>query len=265
MTVERIRWTGPEYEVIGREIATILREGEPSRLRAANTAQARLPIERRRKFVTWSGVSVKRLNQIIDFHLRADEQALRRAEADATPAPIADAPAASAPTKVEHAAPPPPTLSPPTASIEDALVGACKRIILRVLHDPELRAAVVSALGAVSGHTEAMPPHNPQPTVSAGRRLPRVLIAGLIAQQITEIKVVFSSRVDLRFWTTDQKVSALHDMARGCDFAIGCVGFMPHPADKALLGSGVKYLRNSNGVSTVKALIEQELGLLANA
>lgn len=248
-----IRWKDDERKLVAAKLASLLMTGWVDRTQAAREAIKVLPLERRREIPGYATI-----RPILDDLVEAELERLRKLPlaqrvespakpaASTTPAPAVQ-PAATAPTVM--------------SSVEDALVEAVKRVVIRVVFDPEIRNAIVSALGVSHEYAVPMPRHNPAPAVvTVGQRLPRVLVAGLIAQQITEVRAIYTGRLDLRFWTTDQKVSDLPGMAQGCDVVVGCVGFMPHVADKAIQKTGVKYLRNSNGVATVRRLLDAEFG-----
>lgn len=195
-------------------------------------------------------------------------------ETDSTPsAPIPAVGAASAPGSLEQA------IGVVVQAFGGLIREAFTDAIAKALTSPHVAAAFAEVIRPLAQQSAIVPDeHDDAPAgvpvdietaiqLSQEHRkereeLPRVLVAGLLPNQIKKVQEHFAGRVNLRFWKSSDSGAMLRKQIPGIDAAVGMVGFMGHSADHTLSARAPTYLRASGGVTSVKHQIEKALKML---
>lgn len=237
---------------------------------ALNNAQQELPPERRRKILGWSSVRLALEPEMPWARKRLESELDKGRTAAPKPSPL----------EIVN-----PLAAGLASAIEDALVASGKRVLMRLLDDPEIRAAVAAlvpapvaapsataATAGVGAKAEAgLSDDMKLPIVSAAAvatvrpKLPKIAVIGAIGPQQTDLLNTYEGRVEFRFWTTDQNNSAIKGVCNWCDIAILWTGFIGHSQSNAVMDlskrqfNGFRVLMCNGSVSACKAIIDREL------
>lgn len=96
----------------------------------------------------------------------------------------------------------------------------------------------------------------PEPSKATAKidspRLKRVLIMGLIPNQIQEVTNEFKGALDLRFWRTDQSANLLKSLSKQVDQTVIMTDFIAHSHEVLIKNASVPYVRQSGGISRLK-------------
>lgn len=151
--------------------------------------------------------------------------------------------------------------------------------LTKAIADPKTAATLAGLLGRVTTHADApavdseplhaepdeSPESSESPTAARSprshprERLPRVLVAGLLPDQIEVLKKSFRGRADLRFWKSSDAVSMLRKQVGTVDAAVGWVSYMNHSPDALLSSRAPTYYRARGGITSVKTQIERAI------
>lgn len=86
-------------------------------------------------------------------------------------------------------------------------------------------------------------------------KLKRVTVVGLLPQQSGMISREYGSRLDLRFFGTDDNIGEIKNSAANSAFSLGMVGFMSHSTD-GVLAKNENYIRVSGGMSKLRSVLD---------
>lgn len=96
--------------------------------------------------------------------------------------------------------------------------------------------------------------HNPEPVrlTEDGPRLKRILVLGLIPNQIQEVTSEFKDALDLRFWRTDQSSNLLKSLCKQVDNTVVMTDFIGHAHETIIKNADVPFIRQTGGISKLK-------------
>lgn len=165
------------------------------------------------------------------------------------------------------------------------LVGAFESVLTRAIAKAITSPAFAQTLSEVLGRTASAPsataarlerpahdpydPHAPMPDRPANpprnaprARLPRILVAGLLPSQISEVRRAFHGRADLRFWKSSDAAALLRKQCESVDAGVGWVRFMGHSAEAILKSKAPTYVPANGGITQLTDRIEHALKIV---
>lgn len=141
-------------------------------------------------------------------------------------------------------------LAAATALVDAIIEQYIKPLLMQGIAEA-IRSATIQVKG--SGIPVEAPPFEPAapPTTEARKRLPRVLILGLLPSQLGQISAEFGHRFDIIGWgNTDHK--ALKQLAMNSDMVLNHVRHGGHAVEGTLKSVGVTPIRVLGGVSSMR-------------
>lgn len=118
--------------------------------------------------------------------------------------------------------------------------------------------APLSALQATEADVQPVVTRQRQPETAKAAakqtapRLKRVLVMGLIPNQIQEVANEFKGALDMRFWRTDQSANLLKSLSKQVDQTVIMTDFIAHSHEGLIKNSGVPYVRQPGGITKLK-------------
>jgi len=254
--MKRIFWTQGEWNALAIAFAEI--RSDPAnkivgKLGVFNTAMRKvLPPERWRKITAFQDVAVK---------LR--ETGVRSVPAAASPKPISVTRAADNPIQVavenligevvkEVAG----TIGllvmdEVRRQLDGAIKGLDKRILDALPKQVEVPATPTQQHVTIQT-TDAVPEGVDKVAIAPKDRKPRICIAGLMNQQINDVRSEFGNIIDFSFVKNDKGSSPVVDTMRGKDLVICMTRFSSHDIERGARSVNVPVVRITGAVSALK-------------
>ena len=152
--------------------------------------------------------------------------------------------------------------------VMDRMTLALKKVILDVLTSPEVVKAMtvnvnVNHQPATTDEQTVKPAvypfierrHNPSMPTTHKDIKKRVLIVGLLNGQVQEIQKEFSGKLDVRYWTKDEKINTLRSKAGQADYTILVTDFISHSHQDAVKNLGIKFRFHSGGMTRLREML----------
>lgn len=217
-------------------------------------ANATFPPDRRRAKATLMGLSVK-------YRALWNESRAEAIATTAAPPPAPDTPAEPVQQMTDGAVPSTPD---PVAQLADALLGAVRSVMrdeLRTL-SAELTARLLavqpSAPFASSDFPAAPPVWTTTSTSTSAARKPKVVLVGMIGQQISQIKQDYGAKFDIVAHEAGESNHLVAGRVAAADKVLVNTGKIGHPLYAALRARvpSERLVQFDGGVSSVRRILE---------
>jgi hypothetical protein len=178
--MEKVRWTITEREMVLEGAVQIMHSSTLSPLEALRAAQTHLPAFRKRSFASHSAAG----DLLRELRVRAANHVPKKKSIET-------------PTPVESVPPAPPVDAPVMANTLDDLVNLIAKHIAQTF-----KSQIHTAIKELE-HEFKIPRHDPT-YVATGVHKPRVVVIGLLNDQVHAIAHEFSENYSLKFIDTDR-------------------------------------------------------------